>query len=87
MSFVSSSVTPKDLLKDLTDLILQRRILSEDDDDDESGTWDELPTGERVTVIFITILSLILCFYFCYYIKCRKELPTDRIPLTAAVAR
>jgi hypothetical protein len=59
-----------------------RRSLSEDDDD-ESGTWKELPTGERVTIVFVTIISLLLCLYFCYYIKCRKELPNDRIPLTS----
>lgn len=83
---MSSSVTPKDLLKDLTDLMIQQRVLSEDDEDDDES-WNEIPTGERVTIIFITILSLLLCFYFCYYIKCRKELPTDRIPLAAAIAR
>jgi hypothetical protein len=61
--------------------VLQRSL--SEDDDDESSTFKDLPSGERVTIVFVTIISLALCLYFCYYIRCRKELPSDRIPLTA----
>mmetsp|Transcript_11636 Transcript_11636/g.12013 ORF Transcript_11636/g.12013 Transcript_11636/m.12013 type:complete len:83 (+) Transcript_11636:36-284(+) len=74
---MSSSFTSQDLLNTL----LKRRLSN--DDDDEDGTWEDISSGEKFGIVFITIISSILCLYFCYYIKFRKELPSDRIPLTS----
>ena len=65
--------------EDLLNLLFQRRLSN---DDDKQGTWGEISSGEKVTIVLITVISAVLCLYFCYYIKCRKELPSDRIPLT-----
>ncbi len=70
----------------LLDVILQsgyqRKLSNDDGDDDETGTWDDLQTGERVAIIAITIISIVLCSYFWYYISWRKETPNDRFVLT-----
>lgn len=80
---MTSIINSNEIMSILFKNLLKRR-LSGDDDDDEDGTWNTISTGERVTIVFITIISIILCLYFCYYIKCRKELPSDRIPLTSS---
>lgn len=74
--------TPQDILYDLI-ISSSRRLSNDDEDDDEAGTWEDIAVGEKVTIILITLFSILLCLYFCYYIKCRKALPTDRIPLTS----
>lgn len=60
-------------------LSIFERQLSGDDDDGEEG-WAALGMGERVGIVIISVICVILCLFFWYYIRCRKE-SSDRVPL------